>query len=63
MNFVPEQYVIDAEGQKTAVILSIEDYEQLLEDLIDLAMVAERRPETPISLNEMKQRLEKYESL
>ena len=63
MNFVPEQYVIDAEGQKTAVILSIEDYEQLLEDLHDLAMVAERRPETPISLNEMKQRLEKYESL
>ncbi|NEO88569.1 MAG: type II toxin-antitoxin system Phd/YefM family antitoxin [Spirulina sp. SIO3F2] len=60
---VQEQYVVDAQGQKTAVILSIEDYEQLLEDLHDLAVVAERRPETPISLNEMKQRLEPHESL
>ncbi|MGJ3245057.1 MAG: hypothetical protein ACFE0I_03160 [Elainellaceae cyanobacterium] len=63
MDSVREQYITDAEGQKTAVILSIEDYEQLLEDLHDLAMVAERRPETPISLNEMKQRLEQHESL
>lgn len=63
MNSVREQYVVDAEGQKTAVLLSIEDYEQLLEDLHDLAIVAERRPETPISLNDMKQRLEQNESL
>lgn len=27
------QYVIDAEGKKTAVILPIEQYEELLEDL------------------------------
>jgi len=27
------QYVIDAEGHKTAVILPIEEYEQLMEDL------------------------------
>lgn len=57
MDSIREQYVVDAEGQKTAVILSIEDYEQLLEDLHDLAVVAERRSETPISLNGMKQKL------
>jgi len=57
MDSTGEQYVINAEGQKTAVIPSIEDYEQLLEDLHDLAMVAERCPETPIRLNEMKQKL------
>jgi PHD/YefM family antitoxin component YafN of YafNO toxin-antitoxin module len=27
------QYIIDAEGHKTAVILPIEEYEEMLEDL------------------------------
>ena len=35
MNSVREQYVIDAQGQKTTVILSFEDYEKLLENLHD----------------------------
>ena len=39
---IPAQYVIDAKGQKTAVLLPIATYEQLLEDLHDLAMVAQR---------------------
>jgi len=41
-----------------AVILPVQQYEQLLADL-DLAVVAERREEEPISLEEMKQRLQK----
>jgi len=57
MNPTQEQYVVDASGTKTAVILSIEQYEQLLEDLHDLAIVAERRVEQPISLAELKKRL------
>ena len=52
-----EQYIVDANGNKTAVILTIEQYEQLLEDIHDLAIVAERQREQPISLEEMKQRL------
>ena len=52
-----EQYVIDTEGNKTAVILPLQRYEQLMEDLHDLAVVAERREEKPISLEEMKRRL------
>lgn len=51
------QYITDANGNKTAVILTIEQYEQLLEDIHDLAIVAERRQEQPISLEEMKRRL------
>jgi hypothetical protein len=47
---VKEQYIIDAAGNKTAIILSIEQYEQMLEDLHDLAIVAERRTEQPVSL-------------
>lgn len=57
MNVLQEQYVVDAKGDKTAVILPLERYEQLMEDLHDLAIVAERRDEEPISLEEMKQRL------
>jgi hypothetical protein len=48
----PKQYITDANGNKTAVILAIEQYEQLLEDIHDLAIVAERRQEQPISLEE-----------
>ena len=54
-----EQYVVDAEGRKLAVLLSLEQYEKLMEDLHDLAIVAERRDEETISLQELKQRLRK----
>lgn len=59
MDTTQEQYVVDAKGKKTGVILPLERYEQLLEDLHDLAVIAERRDEEPISLEEMKQRLKK----
>ena len=52
---VEEQYIIDREGKKTGVILSIERYEQMLEDLHDLAIVAERRSEQPVSLSKMQE--------
>ncbi|VVB69518.1 Uncharacterised protein [uncultured archaeon] len=52
-----EQYLVDAKGNKKGVLLSIERYEQLTEDLHDLAVVAERRMEEPIGFDEMKRRL------
>lgn len=55
-----ERYVVDDNGKKTAVILPVRQYEKLLEDLHDLAVVAERREETPISTQEMKRRLRKH---
>jgi PHD/YefM family antitoxin component YafN of YafNO toxin-antitoxin module len=54
-----EQYVVDADGKKTAVILSLERYRELMEDMHDLAVVAERRDEKPVDLAEMKRRLRK----
>jgi PHD/YefM family antitoxin component YafN of YafNO toxin-antitoxin module len=54
-----EQYVVDSKGRKTGVLLSLRQYEKLLEDLHDLAMVAERRNEESISLEELKRRLKK----
>jgi PHD/YefM family antitoxin component YafN of YafNO toxin-antitoxin module len=53
------QYVIDETGKKTGVLLSLKDYEKLLEDLHDLAVVAERKSEKPIALEELKRRLKK----
>ncbi len=52
-----EQFVVDAEGNKTSVIIPIGQYEKLIEDLHDLAVVAERRSEEPISLLELERRL------
>ena len=43
------QYLTDEHGDRTAVVLPISDYERLLEDLDDLAAVAEHRDEAVIS--------------
>ena len=43
------QYLTDEHGDRTAVVLPISDYEKLLEDLDDLAVVAERRDELVVS--------------
>jgi hypothetical protein len=52
-----EQYVVDENGNKVAVILPLAEYRHLKEDLHDLAMVAERRDEGTISLAELKKRV------
>jgi len=54
----PRQYLVDASGKKTGVILSLKHYEQLLEDIHDLAVVAQRREEDTVSLEEVRRRLE-----
>jgi hypothetical protein len=54
-----QQFVTDAKGKKTGVLLSLRQYEKLREDLHDLAVVAERRDEQPISLDEIKRRLKR----
>jgi hypothetical protein len=55
----PRQFVVDDTGRKTAVLLPIKEYEHLMEDLCDLAIVAERKNEDTISLAEMKMRLQR----
>jgi hypothetical protein len=42
-------YITDESGEKTAVILPIAQFEELLEDIEDLAIVAERRDEPTTS--------------
>lgn len=47
------QYITNPAGEKTAVILPIDEFEELLEDLEDLAAVAERREEPTVSHDEL----------
>lgn len=53
------EFIVDARGHRSAVILPIREYERLLEDLHDLAVVAERKREVPVDLAELKRRLKR----
>lgn len=52
-------YITDAKGQKRAVILPLKEYEELLEDLNDLAVAAERRDESGIAHNKVMEELKR----
>ena len=51
------KYITDGDGKRTAVVIPLEEYEELLEDLHDLAIIAERRDEPTISMDELKKKL------
>jgi hypothetical protein len=53
LNQLKFQYITDKMGKKTAVILPIQEFQELLEDIEDLAAVAERREEPRISHDEL----------
>ena len=57
MEGLHEQFIVDESGKKKAVILPIEDYEELLEDIHDLAVISERKDEPTASFDEIKKRL------
>ena len=48
------RYLTDENGQKTAVVLPLSNYEKLIEDLDDLAVAAERRDEPTIAHEQFK---------
>lgn len=47
------QYMTDEAGKKTAVVVPIEEYEEMLEDLHDLAVLAERKNDPTISHHDL----------
>ena len=47
------EYITDADGRRKAVVLPIGEYEALIEDLADLAVLAERRDEPTTSHHEV----------
>ena len=42
------QFITNTEGEKISVILPLADYQELMEDLEDLATIAERKDEVSI---------------
>ena len=54
-----ERYVVDREGRKRGVVLSMRRYRQIMEDLHDLAVVAERREEATVSFDDIRRALKK----
>jgi PHD/YefM family antitoxin component YafN of YafNO toxin-antitoxin module len=55
----PKAEYLVKNGKPTAVILPIAEYEELLEDLHDLAVIARRKDEPLIPLAEAKRRLKR----
>ena len=51
------QYIKNSDGESSFVVLAANEYEALLEDLQDLAAIAERRNETTISIDELEESL------
>ena len=56
-NTLHPNFVTDAEGRRISVLLPIDEYDQLLQDLEDLARVAERRDEETADHAEVIRRL------
>jgi hypothetical protein len=52
-----EQFITDKSGQKISLILPIQEYEDLLEDLKDLATIAELKNEPTTSLDNVISKL------
>ena len=57
LGFLQAQFVTDENGNKTAVILPIKEFESLLEDLEDLAVLVERRDEPTLPFDEVLKKL------
>ena len=52
------RFLVDENGRKKAVLIPIKEYQGLLEDIADLALMAERKGEVAEPLEAVKQRLE-----
>ena len=52
------RYVIDQAGEREAVILPMAEYGRLVEDLRDLAVIAERRDDETVSIEDLKTELD-----
>ncbi|MDI6803019.1 MAG: hypothetical protein QME58_04120 [Bacteroidota bacterium] len=57
MNKIQTQYLTNEAGDKTAVVIPLEEFEELMEDVHDLAVIAERRDEPTTSFEELKRQL------
>ncbi len=53
----PVHFITNESGEKISVVLPIDEYKKMIEDLHDLAVIAQRKDEGTISLADMKKEL------
>ena len=51
------RYIVDKKGKKRAIVLPVQEYREMIEDLHDLAIAVERRDEPVISFRKIKDKL------
>ena len=56
---IKPEYITDADGKKRSVVLPIDQFESLIEDIEDLAIVAERKDEDTITQEDLLGQLKK----
>ncbi|OGB90514.1 hypothetical protein A2625_03080 [candidate division WOR-1 bacterium RIFCSPHIGHO2_01_FULL_53_15] len=54
-----EKFLTDEKGRKEAVVLDVRTYEELLEDLEDLAVIADRKNEPAVPWEKVERKLKK----
>jgi hypothetical protein len=50
------RYLVDKKGNKTDVVLILEEYEELIEDIHDLSVALERQNDKRVTLRELEER-------
>ena len=61
--FFSPQFIVDSEGKKSQVVLNVEVYEHLLEDLDDLLVYSQRKNEPERPFSEFVKKLKKDERI
>lgn len=57
MTDIRHQFIVNQDGKKTTVVMSVRDYERLMEDLHVLSVAAEPREEPSVPLEKVRRRL------
>ncbi len=52
-----EQYIVNPDGVKKAVVVPLSRYKKIMEDLHDLAVIAERRQEPSVKAADFMKKL------
>lgn len=60
-NGAEQRFLLDEEGNRQSVVMPIEEYIQMLEDIEDLALIAERNDEPAEPLDAVLEKLRKGE--
>jgi hypothetical protein len=58
MGRAKKRFLVDENGRKQSVVIPIREYQELLEDLEDLAVIAERKQEPAEPLDVVGKRLQ-----